>query len=121
MVGENPSVDYFCLKYLEDHMKKKYVNKALVLYKSGHTKGEMNIAHNDRIRFAEISEKTLNRIYEVYCFYKYFDNIVFSYVDKPIDNHLGRYIRESTVNEEDASCLALFHLRHIPTCVKGRD
>ena len=43
----------------------------------------------------------------------FFDNIVFTYAFRPQDNLLGKVLKETQVNEEDAVCLGLYHLRAV--------
>ncbi|NBH20534.1 hypothetical protein D3Z55_24965 [Clostridiaceae bacterium] len=53
-------------------------------------------------------------MYDYYSFHKFSDKVVFTYTDLPGDNQLGRALRETKVNEEDAVCLGLYHLRRVP-------
>ena len=40
--------------------------------------------------------------------------IVFTYTTSPKDNQLGRVLKETQVNEEEAVCLGLYQLRKVP-------
>ena len=69
---------------------------------------------NNSVHIDAMSKADMEKLYDYYSFMKFFDNIVFTYVDKPEDNLLGTYLEKTDVNEEDAACLALFHLRSVP-------
>lgn len=114
LTGESEELDDCCILHLGDFMKRKHVNSSIIIYSSDR---EFHINWEDgmeRIRKYRISEGQMRLLYDAYCFYKFFDNIVFTYTDVPEDNLLGRYLRETEVDAEDAACLALYHLRCVP-------
>lgn len=112
--NDNKELDKQVMKYLPDYMARKYVNKAIVF--SNQT---IDAVTKEKDRELGVEHKTISaiemaKLYDYYCFYKFFDNIVFTYTDSPKDNLLGRFLRETDITEEDAACLALYHLRTIP-------
>ena len=60
----------------------------------------------------------LKALYDYYSFDKFFDNIVFTYKTFPKYNLLGKVLNETSINEQDAVCLALYHLREVPEIKK---
>ena len=120
--GENRKLDKVCIDYLDDFVRRKYAKEALIFYpENEYSKDEFGLVKEYRVEAVPLPQKTIDRLYSFYCFMKFFDNIVFTYVDKPTDNQLGRYLRETEVNEVDAACLALYHLRHIPLQESSRE
>ncbi len=39
----------------------------------------------------------MEKLYDAYCFYKFYDNIVFTYDSRPEDNRLGMLLEERLV------------------------
>ncbi len=113
--GENEEVDRQAVVYLPDFMKRKHVNSAIVFCKE-QVKEKTNrmIGKNKHVSVEIFTEDEMARLYTFYCFIKFFDNIVFTNTDTPKDNMLGRYLKETKVNEKEAVCLALYHLRCVP-------
>lgn len=110
--GENEKLDRQVMEYLPDFMERKRVTSAVILCRR---KDEWEgFAERTGYIISEIFEEEMVILYSFYSFIKFYDNIVFTNTDKPEDNMLGRYIRETDINEVDAACLALYHLRHIP-------
>lgn len=115
----NRKIDDYSILHLNNFMKRKYAENAIVLCRKKQIKNVCNLTKDkDNVRVISISESKMESLYFFYCFMKFFDNIVFTYTDKPADNMLGRYLRETDINEEEAVCLALYHFRYIPS-LKG--
>lgn len=110
--NDSTELDKQVLKYLPEFMKRKQVNKAIVF--SDKTIDDANKCISINVEYKSITAIEMAKLYDYYCFNKFFDNIVFTYTDSPKDNLLGRFLRETEVTEEDAACLALYHLRTIP-------
>ena len=111
LTGDNSCVDQSCIDHIQDFIKRKYADRALVFCTEI---SKINICETDNICVKTMPEADMQSLYMLYSFYKFFDNIVFTNTDTPKDNMLGRYLKETNVNEEEAVCLALYHLRCIP-------
>lgn len=113
--GENEEVDRQAIAYLQNFMERKHANSAIVFCK-GQAKEETEqmIGKSRPVSVEVLTDEEMAKLYSFYCFTKFFDNIVFTNTNTPKDNMLGRYLKETKVNEEDAVCLALYHLRCIP-------
>lgn len=112
---ENRELDQIVLSRLNEYMKRKHAKNAIVFcVKDNYDRYTKIFDSNAYVSFRIVTKNTIDMLYSFYCFEKFFDNIVFTHVDSPSDNMLGRVLRETDVNEDDAACLALFHLRCIP-------
>ena len=98
LVNDNRKLDYYAYKTC------RLARKALAEYGSG----------GKKVRLCRCAKNTIETVYDYYSFHKFFDNIAFTYVSRPKDNLLGRVLKETQVNEEDAVCLGLYHLRTVP-------
>lgn len=115
LVNENRELDYYAMIHLKDYMQRKCANEALILYADKNVHHMIcNIKAGVHKKVYPYSEKKLRRIYRYYSFYKFFDNIVFTYITSPKDNQLGRVLNETQINEEEAVCLGLYQLRTVP-------
>ena len=113
--GENEEVDRQAIAYLQNFMTRKHVNSAIVFCKEqAKEETEQMIGKSRPVSVEVLTDGEMAKLYSFYCFNKFFDNIVFTNTNTPKDNMLGRYLKETKVNEEDAVCLALYHLRCIP-------
>lgn len=113
---ENHELDRQVLVHLGDFVRRKYASSVIILCKEEYKDEWMNFFENDSaVAVCVLTDKEMTLLYSYYCFTKFFDNIVFTYIDTPADNLLGTYLRKTDVNEEDAACLALYHLRCVPS------
>lgn len=113
--NENHELDKQILLHLTDFTKRKHVDCAVILcVEECVSEWTLFLSGYNCVHIDTMSEADMERLYDYYSFMKFFDNIVFTYTDKPEDNLLGTYLRETAVNEEDAACLALYHLRSVP-------
>ena len=112
---ENHELDKQVLLHLPDFTERKHVDCAIVLCdESCVSEWTLFLSGNNSVHIHTMSKTDMEKLYDYYSFVKFFDNIVFTYTDKPEDNLLGLYLKETDVNEEDAACLALYHLRSVP-------
>ncbi len=120
LVNDNRKLDYYALAHLGDYMDRKYADGAVVLFYDNKTCRLARKALAEygsggkKVRLCRCAKKTIETVYDYYSFHKFFDNIAFTYVSRPKDNLLGRVLKETQVNEEDAVCLGLYHLRTVP-------
>lgn len=114
LVNENQLIDKNAVKYLDVFCDRKHVSKALILITKDIARDSVNIDRLSKdIQIKYISNKGLDLLYDYYSFDRFFDNIVFTYTTKPSENLLGRVLSETPVDEKDAVCLALYHLRYV--------
>lgn len=118
LVNDNPRLDLYALYYLRDFMDRKYAEQAIVFSDDKKVcnravrmkqKGKLP----DSVKIYRCPAEKMRALYKYYSFYKFSDKIVFTYTDDPKDNQLGKALRETPVNERDAVCLGLYHLRKI--------
>ncbi len=114
LTGENELLDKNAVKYLDVFCDRKGVSKALVFLPQSNKIDWINeVSGFKDIQIVNIKDVDLDLLYDFYCFDKFFDNIVFTYTTKPEENMLGRVLAETEINEKDAVCLALYHLRYV--------
>ena len=114
LTGENKDLDRACLLHLPEFIDRKYAGSAIVFYsKESYVGPELPEISGYDVSFIVMEDRVMAEIYELYCFWKYYDNIVFTYTSRPKDNLLQRYLNETDVDVNDAACLALYHLRHV--------
>lgn len=115
MTNENSKVDYYALLHLNDFMNRKYANEAIVIIDSKKAYQLVKKASLPScVKLYQCSRKIIQLIYQYYSFYQCSDKLVFTYTNHPKDNQLGRVLRETSINEEEAVCLGLYRLRKIP-------
>ena len=116
LTGNNEKIDQCCLNYIEEFMRRKYLNEAILLHDRYGDANPYYRTNGRKINVKDviIKKKTIETLYKYYNLVRFYDNLVFTYTDTPKDNYLGRYLRETDIDEEDAVCLALYHLRCIP-------
>lgn len=114
LTDDNLELDRKVMIYLKDFMERKYANQAIILCKEKRKIMLSSYEEKKWIHVHAIKSEQMELLYSFYSFMKFFDNIVFTYTATPKDNLLGRYLVETSINEEDAACLALYHLRSIP-------
>lgn len=115
LVGENRKLDYYAMHHLKDYMERKCVDHAIILLDDRKTyKMVKKVVPAVNLKIYRYSKDKMERLYNYYSFYKFSERVVFTYTDYPRDNQLGKALRETTINEEDAVCLGLYHLRTVP-------
>jgi len=115
LTDDNRELDKEIMIHLKDFMDRKYADQAIILCKENR---KIQFSPHEAEKWIDvhpIASERMELLYAFYSFMKFFDNIVFTYTEKPEDNLLGRYLVETSVNEEDAACLALYHLRCVPS------
>lgn len=114
LTNENKTLDYYAIAYLKYFVKRKYANEAIILFHDVETKKMLKkFKFPFEVKAVFYPLKEIEKLYDYYSFEKFFDNIVFTYTTFPKDNLLGRILDETPVNEQDAICLALYHLRTV--------
>ena len=115
MSEENAEVDRQAIINLQIFMERKHAKSAIVFCRNqAKEEAEQMIGKSRPVSVEVLTDGEMAKLYSFYCFNKFFDNIVFTNTDTPKDNMLGKYLKETNVNEKEAVCLALYHLRCIP-------
>ena len=114
--GENELVDFYALKYLDRAIERKQAREALILT---YTEQSFQMLKDYRaytypITIKRIKKTKIDRIYRWYRMVKFSPNIFFTFTDKTKDNLLGKFIRETDINEKDVVCLAIYNFRMVP-------
>lgn len=121
LVNENTKIDGYALAHLEDFMNRKYANRAVVIFNYKKTEQQIRtIPLPSCVKLYRCSRNTIKAIYRYYSFYKCSDKLVFTYTNYPKDNQLGRILRDTLINEEEAVCLGLYRLRKVPVLKNNR-
>lgn len=119
LTGENRKIDYYAMHYLETFIEQKIADKVIILAKDKDVlkwAGSFQFSFKTIVYYAEEQEILL--LYDYYCFEEKFDNIVFTFTERPEDNMIGRMLRETEINEAEAVCLGYYCLRNVPESVK---
>lgn len=122
LTGENQKVDESALNHLNDFMNRKYADGAIIIIDCKKMSQLIKkTALPSCVKVYQCSRNTIKFLYRYYSFYKCSDKLVFTYTDQPKDNQLGRVLRETLINEEEAVCLGLYRLRKIPEKKKSKE
>lgn len=115
LVNENKKLDYYALAHLNDFIDRKCANEVILIFKDKTTyKLIKKMKFSFSVKVHQCSKCEIEKIYRYYSFYNFSDKIVFTYTTYPKDNLLGKVLKETSINEEEAACLGLYHLRTIP-------
>ncbi len=119
LAGENARLDRAALAYLDFYVKRKFAKEAVVLVKDRKTAKRVKRRIGGKcasfsIRICICGPARMEKLYDAYCFYKFYDNIVFTYDSRPEDNRLGMLLEERLVGVGEAVCLGLFGLHQAP-------
>ncbi|MCI8949850.1 MAG: hypothetical protein HFG49_07365 [Lachnospiraceae bacterium] len=115
LVNDNEKLDHYALVHLKHYMERKYAKEAIVLFDDRSVyQRAVRINQSVPVRFCRWDKKKIKWLYDYYSFYNFSDKIVFTYTDCPKDNRLGKLLRETQVQEEEAVCLGLYRLRMVP-------
>lgn len=116
LTDENSKLDITALEYVQFYLKRKNAKSVIVFYVNDKTYNFINnnLELKSVCQCEKLSYSRMRFLYDVYSFYNFFENAVFTYTMIPKENLLGRILEETDINEIDAVCLALFHLREIP-------
>lgn len=112
--NENTELDKAAVQYLELFSERKAAERAIIVWTEQSTKKWLDELKIEKIRIMYLPVQKIELLYDYYCFEKFYDNIVFTYTSKPNENLLGRVLNETEIDEKDAVCLALYHLRYVP-------
>ena len=115
LAGENPKIDEYALKYLGLVMERKGCNRVVIFVENeelfSFAKGKLNSSTNADVR--KITTAQIMAVYNWYRVVRFNKNLFFTFTDRTKDNLLGKFIRETEINEKDAVCLAIFNFRKV--------
>ena len=115
LAGENSKVDEYAVKYLDLVMERKGCNKAVIFVENeeliGFTKDRLTPFIHADVRM--IANTQIMPVYNWYRVVRFNKNFFFTFTDKTKDNLLGKFIRETEINERDAVCLAIYNFRKV--------
>ena len=115
LTNDNKKLDESCLKYLDCFVERKCAKSAIILSADVELLDRINrMKLETQKKTYVINSKKILLLYDFYSYMKFFDNIVFTFTNRPKDNLLGRILAETEITEDEAACLALYHLRTIP-------
>lgn len=112
--NENPQLDKEAVQYLRLFVERKSARSSIIVWTEQSTKKWLDEIKLENNKIVYLPIQKIELLYDYYCFEKFFDNIVFTYTSKPNENLLGRILSETDIDERDAVCLALYHLRYVP-------
>lgn len=118
LTGENSMVDRYAIQYLEAFVNRRSADKVFIWTKDGMLVERLKKKYTFQIKKLNASEKMLKAVFDYYCYDNFFANLVFTYINAPEDNQIGKLLLKSDVNEEDIVCLGLYNLRMVPTGTK---
>lgn len=115
LTGENPKIDEYALKYLGLVMERKRCNRAVIFVKNEEllclAKEKINTTIKTDVR--KITATQIMAVYNWYRVVRFDKNLFFTFTDRTKDNMLGKFIRETEINEKDAVCLAIYNFRKV--------
>ena len=114
LTGENKVVDQYAVRHLQSFASRRSAEKVFIWTEDEQL---LNVARkNCQIPIVKLnaSAKIMQLIFDYYCYDKFFSNFIFTYINKPKDNMIGKLFSISDVNEEELVCLGLYNLRMIP-------
>lgn len=115
LTGENPEIDGYALKYLGLVMERKGCNRVVIFVENEELFCFAKEKLNETIK-ADVEMITVAQIMAIYNWYRvvrFNKNLFFTFTDRTKDNLLGKFIRETEINEKDAVCLAIFNFRKV--------
>jgi len=106
------------LKYLPDYLKRKNADNAVVLTTENTFIEKMGSGEkSDIVSFHKISSESLKSLMDYYCLHRFFDKIVFFYLDYPQDNRSSFILNATEVTMDELVCLGFYRLREVPAHV----
>lgn len=114
LAEDNAPWNACALRYLPAFMGRKSANRALILVKNG--------IHIDRnaVLYAAlnwITEKEAEYLLNYYTLFRFSDNLVFFYTNRPQNNQSEFTLKYTDVTMDELVCLGLYRLREVPQYV----
>lgn len=118
LTGENRMVDEYAIRHLQTFAARRSADKVYVWAEREELIKKAEQSCELPVRRLKASAKRMQLLFDYYCFDKFFPNLIFTYINRPGDNRIGRLLYISDVNEEEIVCLGLYNLRMVPQEIK---
>lgn len=102
------------IRYLPAFMKRKSAKRALILVKNGL---HIDISEVRNAVLKRIKEKDAERLLNYYTLFRFSDNLVFFYTNRPQDNRSEFILKHTEITMDELICLGLYRLREVPEYV----
>lgn len=111
---DNDEWNRTALKYLPNYMQRKSVEEAVIIVDNN----KKNIEKNKiKCNVVKLSSYAIRLLMQYYCFYRFFDNIVFFYLNYPRDNLTKLVLEQGNITMDEWICLGFYKLREVPNNV----
>lgn len=114
LAGENKAVDKNAVRYLPVFAGRRYANKVFIWTEDEQLLKEAKKNCQIPVEKLKISARRMRLLFEYYCFDRFYFNLIFTYINQPKDNMIGKLFSKSDINEEEIVCLGLYNLRRVP-------
>ena len=114
LTGENENVDSYAVQYLQAYVQRCKADRVYIWTKKSSLFEEAQRTCRIPVRRFHMTENQLQLLFDYYCFYRFFPNSVFTYINQPKDNQLGKLLLLRGADEEDIVCLGFYNLRIVP-------
>jgi len=111
--------NYYALIHLPDYIKRKNAEKAVILLSNQKSYDAATSLFGKNFTIVNYSIIKMNRLLKYYCLYRFFDNIVFFYLNQPQDNLSEIILKQGIVSKEELICLGFYCLRNVPQIAEG--
>ncbi len=112
---DNSKINEYAIKYLDDVMGRKGCKKAVIFTESEELAqlATERVSTKKAVRVAKLDVDTIMCVYDWYRVIRFNRNVFFTFTDRTKDNLLGRFLRETDIDENDAVCLAIYNFRYV--------
>ena len=106
------------IKYLPDYIKRKNADRAVVLVVDETIVDKRRTECNsDLVLYRLIEPECLKKLMKYYSLHRFFDKIVFFYLEYPKDNKSSFILNSTEVTMDELVCLGFYRLREVPSHV----
>lgn len=109
----------YALLHLKDYMDRKSAGAAIILCPSEEIEEEIRPYCQTNYTIVRECKADMIKLNQYYCFFRFFDNIVFFSLGFPKDNISGEIIENGIITKEELICLGFYHLRSVPPLLGG--
>ena len=109
---DNDEWNRTALKYLPNYMQRKSVEEAVIIVNNNE-----KILNKIKCKVVKLSSYAISLLMQYYCFYRFFDNIVFFYLNYPRDNLTKLVLEQGNITMDEWICLGFYKLREVPNNV----
>lgn len=120
LADDNAELDRCAIRQLDKYIERKFATKVVIIWHSSRT---LAMLEKEKLpagtKVKHLPLKKINLLYDFYCYHRFFENIVFTFTSSPEVNLLSRVLTETDITENEAVCLALYHLRMVYDVKRG--